>query len=116
MASRRKSVTSAISADAAADEIIVVVAAGQRMVLYNLEVTTESNADVVQPLWTLECPASTTRLQGHAPSSIYFGAEGWLVTNAAAGDDVEVNIGAAASGLKTTVSLVYELIDDPDTI
>lgn len=106
----RKSVASQISSDASAQDIDVTVPANQQMVLYHLEVGNESNVDAVQPVWTLECPPATTRMTGHAPVSIDFGPEGWRVPQAAAGDNVQLTIAAAGSGLKSSGILVYKLV------
>ena len=116
MSRRTRLVATGISTDAAALDVDIVVPAGQVAVIYNIDIGNESNVEVTQPTATLECPPATTVFTVTCPFSINFGEQGWQVPNAAAGDDVQLTIAAAAAGLKTTGLIIYELIDDPGTL
>ena len=105
-------VRSDISADAAADEIVIVVPAGEVMILYQLHIDNEGVADTVQPAITFECPPGTTRYNLHAPVHLNFGEDGLRVLNDDPGDNVEINVGAAGTGFKTTTTVVYRTVTE----
>lgn len=109
MASPRKSVATGISSDNTAQAIDITVPAGQECVLYNVAVGNESNVEVTQPEYRLECPPGTTVFDGHSPQVLNFGSEGLVVPYTDSGDNVRLDIDAAASGLQTTGFMVYSL-------